>query len=399
MNEETQLTDEQRTKALLSILEDVVQDNEVLEKEQQNFQALIESLHDGVVVFGTNLKITLVNQVFLQMCGMHREEITITTVADVFSQKRFAERLHEVVVEGKRVVGEVWEVKGQIYQASIAPIKAAGVQIVGAALVLHDITHLKEVDRMKTEFVSLASHQLRTPLTAIKLYLEMLVKGYGGDLSEKQSEYLNKVELSTERMIRLVGDLLNVSRLEGGQLIIEPRVIDVPHFVQQIVDEVGAALLKSACKVQLDVKKLTQTKMPVDELLFSQIIRNLLANAFTYKSPDRACKVRLSLRERKSSRRVAKPDLFELVVEDNGIGIPEKAQAHVFEKLFRADNAKKISADGTGLGLYVCKMILDAAGGSIRFDSEVGKGTKFYVTLPLKGMSAKKGTKYLSTHS
>jgi PAS domain S-box-containing protein len=399
VNEETQLTDEQRTKALLSILEDVVQDNEVLEKEQQNFQALIESLHDGVVVFGTNLKITLVNQVFLQMCGMQREEITITTVADVFSQKRFAERLHEVVVEGKRVVGEEWEDKGQIYQASIAPIKAAGVQIVGAALVLHDITHLKEVDRMKTEFVSLASHQLRTPLTAIKLYLEMLVKGYGGELSEKQSEYLNKVELSTERMIRLVGDLLNVSRLEGGQLIIEPRVIDVPHYVQQIVDDVGAALLKSACKVQLDVKKLTQTKMPVDELLFSQIIRNLLANAFTYKSPDRACKVRLSLRERKSSRRVAKPDLFELVVEDNGIGIPEKAQAHVFEKLFRADNAKKISADGTGLGLYVCKMILDAAGGSIRFDSEVGKGTKFYVTLPLKGMSAKKGTKYLSTHS
>jgi signal transduction histidine kinase len=394
---ETRLKREQRIKALLNILEDVVQDKETLKKEQQNMQALIESLHDGVVVFGADLKIMLVNNAFLQMCDTKADQVTIATVADVFSQSQFSERLYDVMTTGTMVLGEEWSDNGSVFQASIVPVKTAGVQVVGAALILHDITHLKEVDRMKTEFVSLASHQLRTPLTATKLFTEMLFKGYGGELTDQQGKYLEKIKSSTERMVRLVGDLLNVSRLESGEFVINPKPIDLQKLIKEEIEQVEIAHVKKGCKITYSKPKVPLGKISLDPMLMRQIVSNLLTNAIQYSK--KPCKVMLGLSIVKSSRAAKKPDQIKITVKDNGIGIPLKAQAQLFKKFYRADNARKAVADGSGLGLYVVKMILDACEGKIWFETVLGKGTKFYVTFPLRGMKPKKGTKYLSTQN
>ena len=236
-------------------------------------------------------------------------------------------------------------------------------------------TRRREFEQSKDEFVSLVSHQLRTPLTAVRLFVEMLLDEQVGELNHKQREYLRMVEISTGRVIDLVGDFLNSSRLELGRMEIKPQPAQLEDIVASIVDQLQP--LASQQKLTINFDKPSLPPVPIEAALYSQIVNNLLSNALHYTPEGGRIDVHLA---RNNSG-------YQLDVADTGIGIPVAAQTQLFGRFFRADNAKHVLGEGSGLGLYIIKRIIDTCGGRVWYESAEGKGTTFHVIIPLTGMT------------
>ncbi len=249
-----------------------------------------------------------------------------------------------------------------------------------------DTTKAKEIDKAKSEFVSLASHQLRTPLSAINWYTEMLLDGDAGKINDDQISYLKEIYGASQRMVDLVNSLLNVSRLELGTFIIEPKNSSLADISKDVLKELDNQILRKKLKITEDYD--TIPNIMVDPKLTRMIFQNLLSNAVKY-TPDNG-KIAITIGYEK--KREINENIL-VTIADTGYGIPSYQQDRVFTKLFRADNVKKMETEGTGLGMYIIKSILENSGGKIWFESEENKGTKFYFTIPLNGMKRKEGTK------
>ncbi len=257
-------------------------------------------------------------------------------------------------------------------------------ETVGVVVAFSDITHEKQVDRAKTEFVSLASHQLRTPLTAISWYIEMLLAGDAGKLTKEQKDYLYEVYKGNNRMIELVNALLNVSRIDLGTISMDP----VPTDVREIADSLLTELTPQWHLKKMNIVKSYDPALPlinVDPKLIRIVFQNLLTNAIKY-TPEKGT---ITFSINKDTRNI------KIVVADSGYGIPKDSQSRIFGKLYRADNIRDKETDGNGLGLYIVKSIIENSGGKISFKSVENKGTTFTITLPLSGMRKKEGLKDL----
>lgn len=240
---------------------------------------------------------------------------------------------------------------------------------------------LKEAER---DFVFLASHQLRTPLTAMKWYTEALLGGKRGPLNNDQRLYLEDISVSTARLIELVDALLNVSRIELGTFVIEPKRV----FMNDLINKVCRDLTGAFAEKRLKLVKFFRGVIPpisVDPHLLRIVIENLLSNALKYTPPGG--RITVSVQRADKDLRIA--------VADTGFGILKKDQKKVFEKFFRTDAAKKVDTNGTGLGLYITKSIVEALGGKIRFVSRPRRGSTFSVFIPFRGMRRREGTKQL----
>lgn len=229
------------------------------------------------------------------------------------------------------------------------------------------------IENITSDFVSLASHQLRTPLSAVKWNTELLLAQRSGKLNAKQMKYLREIYRSNERAISLVNDLLDVSRIQEGQIHLDLRPTKIEDIVEEALDTLDGFIKAGKVSVNFEIINGPLPKIETDQEKLKRVIINLLSNAIKY-TPSGG-KIRIAL-ERQDSH-------VKLSVADTGIGIPKAEQKKIFEKFFRGTKVIKIAPDGTGLGLFIAKSLVEAMGGKISFSSAENKGTTFYFTLPL----------------
>lgn len=236
-----------------------------------------------------------------------------------------------------------------------------------------DITREEEIDRAKSEFVSIASHQLRTPLSAIHWYTEILLDEDVGTLTSEQRKHLETIYKVDEHLIELVNSLLNVSRLELGTFAINPETIDIRTVIDEVLCELQPMVEKKGQTMTSSIDA-TITTIEYDPKLLHMIVLNLLSNAVKY-TPDHG--------QVECAATPAEGGQITITVKDNGYGIPVQQHDKIFTKLFRADNIQKVSTEGTGLGLYVIKSVVEKTKGTITFVSAENQGTTFHVSLPI----------------
>jgi PAS domain S-box-containing protein len=250
--------------------------------------------------------------------------------------------------------------------------------------VARDVTLEKAVDRQKDEFISLASHQLKTPIGAMNWNVEMLLNGDYGKLTEEQKEVLGDVYVLGNRMNELVNGLLNISRIESGSIIIEPSQLDFAKLLNEVTMEMKPRIAKKAHKMILNIQENIE-KIPADRKLLRIIFQNFISNAIKYTKD----KGRITIDLHQDNENVY------FSVANNGDPIPTDDQGKIFGKMFRASNASTQDPDGNGLGLYIVKQIVETAGGKIWFTSKEGQDTVFSCSFPLTGMRPKQGNKNL----
>jgi signal transduction histidine kinase len=253
----------------------------------------------------------------------------------------------------------------------------AGTAFEPAALVVHqDVTALKDAERLKDEFIGIAAHELRTPLAVLKGFAQTLIvqtaRGKGPELTDWQMEALQGIDQATIRMVELIDDLLDVTRLQAGRLELHIEPVDIVAMLQRILKRQQITTEQHTLSL---ITPLEHLVVQVDPRRIEQVLNNLLNNAIKYSPVGGNVGVTI---EEDAARQVA-----IVSVRDSGIGIPVEQQARVFGRFVRADNARAHGIGGTGLGLYLCRELVERHGGRIWFESEEGEGSTFHITLPL----------------
>lgn len=254
---------------------------------------------------------------------------------------------------------------------SVVPLHD-GEKTFGALVMFQNVTEERHLDYLKSEFITLASHQLRTPLSAIRWYAELLGDARDG-LNEEQKGYVDEIDSSVRRMIALLGALLHAARMEDETVRPALSSVDLIALVQDTLKD-SAELFEGSGIPHDSVLPAGPIHVKTDPVLLRVVLQNLLSNAVKYSPKKTPVVLRLSVAG----------DFVAITVEDHGIGIPKADQERIFEKFFRAQNVKQLDTDGNGLGLAICKSIVDRVGGKMSFISEEGKGTTFTVALPLE---------------
>jgi len=361
-------------------------------QNSKKFQQAVESATDAIAIMSPEGDVIYTNTAWEALTGYSFEDVREKKFTFLYVEKTpsaLVREMQDVMKKGKTFMSEELTAErkdGTVYEAAVSlfPVTERGRVIFYTAL-QQNITRRKEVDKAKTEFVSLASHQLRTPLSAIRWYSEMLLMSGAGELNETQHKYMKEIYDANKRMIELVGALLNVSRIDLGTFGINPEPTSLVELSGSVIKELQHQIDKKQLAVETRYEK-DFPQIEVDAQLIRVVFQNLLSNAVKY-TPEKG-KIAVEIK-RQGSNAV-------FTVTDNGIGIPLAEQGQIFTKLFRADNARQSDTTGTGLGLYIVKAIMEQSGGSIRFESKENAGTIFYGILPLKGSPKRGGDKKIS---
>ncbi len=344
--------------------------------------ALFESLCEAIVAVDNKGIIITVNQALGRLLGLSREKIlgysfqTIFSLADEkgVSVGQMERPLAKVLAGSQGYIafsGYLNTANKNISVEVIAAPVMVDSMVIGAVDIIRDTTKQKELDKARLDFFSLASHQLRTPLTGIRWITEIL-KG-GKNLSEKEREYMSDADTLSAHLLGVIDEMLNMATVEGGTYKIMPIKIDIIKFIHDYLKEVRPIVDKN--KLQVIATDTPDTlEIESDMCAMRAVINTIVANAVEYNNIGGIVELH-----------VTKPDEshVRIIVKDTGIGIPQGDLPHIFEKFKRAANAKKIKVDGTGIGLYIAKQFADLVGATITFESEEGKGSTFTAEFPL----------------
>lgn len=372
--ERTKELEESRT-ALMNMLEDVDEARKKAEGEKNKTISIITNLTDGLLVFDKEENLSLINPQAEHFFGIKAGDIIGRPILELGAFPALTPLIALIGEEVKGIFRKELSIKEHTItlEVSTIPMLSGGEEL-GALVILHNITREKRIEQIKTEFVSLAAHQLRTPLSAIKWTLKMILDGDLGPISEEQREFIEKTYGSNERMIYLVNDLLDVARLEEGRYLFKPILTDFEPIIQFVISSCQEEIGRKEIEFQFEKpeKKLPPVRVDVEKIKLA--IQNLIENAIKYTPFGGEVKVLLKYNKRE----------IEFHIRDNGLGIPKDQQDRVFSKFFRASNVMRMETEGSGLGLFITKNIIEAHGGKIWFESEEGKGTTFYFTLPVE---------------
>ncbi len=365
--------------------------------ERARSNAIFSSVGEGVISTDEKGIIERVNKAALDMLGFKKTDLIGKWFQDVIIASRLDGSLIENIdrpitkafLAGKSISQTAYykTATGDLLpvQINVSPIMLKN-KPVGAIEIFRDFSLEQQVDQLKSDFISLASHQLRTPLTAINTYSHMLAEEYAGKLTTTQKSFISIILSATERMNNLINNLLNVTRVETGTIAVESRSMRLDTLVDEIYAEFlpAASIRRIKMEIINDLKKQTITS---DRSLIKEVVSNLISNSIKYtKAKDTIC---IRLKER--------PFDIVISIKDNGYGIPEHSKKYIFSKFYRASNIIVKDVGGTGLGLYLAKIITDNLGGDIWFNSAENAGTTFYLAIPKKSVASKPGKFTLET--
>ncbi len=350
-------------------------------------RTILDTIEHGILLFDSEGKVTGLNPAAVHLIGNRKNIILGSSADDALPlharRKELTDKQHPVlrcIATHQRFVSRpdarlsIMRKDGTILPILlvVSPIVERG-RCHGGIAVFQDITEERQIDYMKSEFISLASHQLRTPLSALLWYIELLDSSKGTRMNAEQRSYIREMETAAKRMSNLVDALLQVSRLEGGGIRPAQSIVDLSSFLGEFSDEARTTAKDGGVSVTLHVP-VRPVHVRTDPTLLAIVLQNLLSNAVKYTHSGGH--VAITLRKKIHD--------VEISVSDDGIGIPQKEQQHLFQKLFRAKNVHKVDATGSGLGLYITKMVMGTLKGSVRLKSVEGKGTEVTIRLPLK---------------
>jgi signal transduction histidine kinase/ActR/RegA family two-component response regulator len=377
-------------------ISEVVEGREVSLREQNvelaasvsRMEKLLDASIDGIALIGRDYSFEFVNRRFCEILGLRPGALTGKKLADALplwsntiDDPRRLERVLKPAPPNREhgnhdIADDVIEITGtesRYAQAYGAPVLDDDGAFAGRIISLHDNTREMELDRLKTEFISVVSHELRTPLTSIKGYTDLMLSGATGEVNDIQREFLGILQSSANRLSNLINDILDLSRIDAGRMEVKHETVD---YVRVVSDHLR--LMKAAAdekEISIDVSFPQNLPMVFgDQDKISQVVSNLLSNAIKYTPEGGWIKLLIEVTGETTVR---------TCVADSGIGISEDDQKRLFQKFFRADNSLTREAGGTGLGLVIVKSIIEMLGGAIWVQSESGRGSRFYYTLPL----------------
>lgn len=375
------------------------------ESHAVRLEALLDSIGDGVQAIDKNGKIIFFNRSASRMLGIKQSEAIGKKADEVIKAIGNVSKGQTLALDKPPIwwgVNTGHKTKQNYYYTSVAdgtrfpvsvtvtPVKL-GSEVVGAVEVFRDITKDKAVSQAKSEFVSLASHQLRTPLSTVSWYIEMLKETNPESISEEQKGFIQEIEIANQRMISLVDSLLNVSRIELGTFAIQPKDVDPKQLLEESLLHLDTLIKEKGLEIVRQVEE-NIPLLKLDPKLTQIIFENILNNAVKYTPAGGKITINLKFAKPEQEDK----EMLQYAVSDTGYGIPEDEQDKIFNRLFRASNIRTKDTTGTGLGLYIVKMIMEQIKGKIWFESEQNQGSTFYVNIPASGMSEKKGDEELS---
>jgi len=376
---------EKSEKSLLRAFGDIRTTQLKLEEEKEKTVAIINNFIDPIIVLNERGEIVLFNPSGRRVFGLENSHYGLKVSAEnnfsfnnfrPFVKCDFKAKPLESLNEGNISLEEVEVVSGEhttTYKAITGQVLGDEGENLGILKIFYDISREKDLDRLKSEFISIAAHQLRTPLSAIKWVIKMVLDEDVGPLNKEQSELLEKGYKSNERIIHLVNDLLNVSRIEEGRFGYNFEKHDFLELVNSVVEGVAGLIDKNKIKLVINKPNLLPP-IVFDQEKMLLVMQNLVDNALKY-TPERG-RIEINIDVDK--------EFFKVSVTDNGVGIPEKDKQKLFSKFFRAANVIRMQTEGSGLGLFIVKNIINKHGGVIFVDSQEGRGTEVHFTLPLK---------------
>ena len=350
---------------------------QLLEKEQKNTEAILYSINDAVLVVDSMDRVVLANSAAESLFDVDMEKVYLQPIKDVISDKEFVESVlqtrqkelrhvkHEISLEDDEM--------GRTFDSITSCVNDEKDGITGVVAILHDISKEKEISRMKNDFVSHVSHELKTPLASINAYAEMLVDGEAED-QETVKEFCTIIQSQAQRLNRLIEEILNISRIESGLIKVHKEQFSVAMQIKE-----AASMIESYAK-EKSIQVNTQAPIIFDQVvadkdMISQVIINLLSNAVKYTCEGGSITVESEVDEADSVVRVT--------VQDTGVGIPPEAVDHVFDKFYRVEANKKY-AKGTGLGLNLVQQIIEKVHeGRVFVSSVQGEGSTFGFELPV----------------
>lgn len=345
------------------------------EEEKEKLSSILSNMNDGVIATDDQGKVIVVNRRARQMLRLGDRDVRDKDIADVLGMPKDAVEAHirgEQPVATIRIGSDDEEDEPITVRVVFTPIHRRDKGVTGTIAVLQDVTEQEQLESARREFVANVSHELRTPLTTMKSYLEALEDGAVDDPSLAH-RFLGVMRNETERMIRLVNDLLHLSRLDSRKALIAKEPTHVAEMLEEVADRFSFQLQQKRIGIEIDVDPRVGSVM-LDRDQIDQVLDNLVSNAIKYTPEGGAIRI--------ESRKIDN-EWMELVVKDNGIGIPKKDLSRIFDRFYRVDKARSRSMGGTGLGLSIAREIVKAHGGHIALESELNQGTKVTVTLPL----------------
>ncbi|HET8966214.1 MAG TPA: ATP-binding protein, partial [Candidatus Acidoferrum sp.] len=342
-----------------------------LTEERNLSSAILGSMVEGVLVVNGAERVVFANQSFAEILGLKVPPQPGSGLVEVVRQTELIEAARKVLAGEARVESEIvtGTLRQHFFAATVASVRAAETN--GAVIVLHDITALRKLERVRRDFVANVSHEFRTPLTAIQGFAETLLAGAMND-PQNRERFLGIIVEHSRRLARLTEDLLMLSKMDADRLELETRRIPVGPFVESCIETSAPRAKEKDLKLFVNLAERVPD-IAGDRRRLTEVLQNLLDNAIQYTPAGGEIMVSAS------------PKNGEVVftVSDTGIGIPQADQPRIFERFYRVDVARSREVGGTGLGLSIAKHLVETHGGRIWVDSEVGRGSEFHFSVPM----------------